>query len=135
GIQDEAMTHLHDYDWPGNVRELANLLQKALIFNRGAPIGVTDLTHIINPPVNGENTQTLDLDIIRQWVRKMMIKERDPYRFDDFMDIVSGIVISEALKSTDGNRTQAAKLLGMSRPTLHAKIEKHNIRMKTQISD
>jgi two-component system nitrogen regulation response regulator GlnG len=51
------------------------------------------------------------------------------------MDIVSGIVISEALKSTDGNRTQAARLLGMSRPTLHARIEKHNIKMKTQISD
>ena len=135
GIQDEAMAHLHDYDWPGNVRELANLVQKALIFNRGAPIGAADLAHIINPPDDRENPQTPDLDIIRQWVRKMMIKERDPYRFDDFMDIIAGIVISEALKSTDGNRTQAARLLGMSRPTLHARIEKHNIRMKTQISD
>jgi two-component system nitrogen regulation response regulator GlnG len=51
------------------------------------------------------------------------------------VDIISGIVSSEALISTDGNRTQAAKLLGISRHTLHAKIEKYNIRMKTQVSD
>jgi two-component system nitrogen regulation response regulator GlnG len=55
--------------------------------------------------------------------------------FDDVLDTVSGIVIAEALKSTNGNRTQAAKLLGLSRPTLHAKIEKYNIKLKTEISD
>jgi transcriptional regulator of acetoin/glycerol metabolism len=75
------------------------------------------------------------LDTIRQWVRQLMTHESGACRFDDIVDIISGIVISEALISTDGNRTQAAKLLGMSRPTLHAKIEKYNIRMKTQVSE
>ena len=65
----------------------------------------------------------------------MMAREPDACRFDEIVDIISGIVISEALIATDGNRTQAAKLLGMSRPTLHAKIEKYNIRMETQDSD
>ncbi len=135
GIQEEALALLTTYEWPGNVRELENLIQKVLIFNRGAPIAVTDLEPIIEKTDCNEDSPKIGLDAVRQWVRQMMASESGKYRFDDFVDILSGIVIAEALQSTDGNRTQAAKLLGMSRPTLHAKIEKHNIRMKTQISD
>jgi two-component system nitrogen regulation response regulator GlnG len=135
GIHDEALTLLNDYEWPGNVRELGNLIQKVLIFNRGAPIAASDLVQIIHHRHENNHTHDISLDTIRQWVRQNMAGESNSYGFDDFVDIISGIVISEALVSTDGNRTQAAKLLGMSRPTLHAKIEKYNIRMQTRISD
>ena len=135
GIQEEALALLNDYEWPGNVRELGNLIQKVLIFNRGAPIAASELAQIIHRRHDSEPTPQIPLDTIRHWVRQMMTREPDTCLFDDIVDIVSGIVISEALMSTDGNRTQAAKLLGMSRPTLHAKIEKYNIRMKTLVSD
>jgi two-component system nitrogen regulation response regulator GlnG len=135
GIHEEALALLNDYEWPGNVRELGNLIQKVLIFNRGAPIAASDLIQIIHRRHENNHTHDISLDTIRQWVRQNMAGESNSYGFDDFVDIISGIVISEALVSTDGNRTQAAKLLGMSRPTLHAKIEKYNIRMQTRISD
>lgn len=135
GIQEEALALLNNYEWPGNVRELGNLIQKVLIFNRGAPIDASDLAQIIQRQHENEHTHQVQLDTIRQWVRQQMRNKSDSYRFDDFVDVISGLVISEALMSTDGNRTQAAKLLGMSRPTLHAKIEKYNIRMQTLISD
>lgn len=135
GIQEDALALLNDYEWPGNVRELGNLIQKVLIFNRGAPIAASDLAQIIHHRHENEHKREVPLDTIRQWVRQKMAGESGSYGFDDFVDIISGIVISEALMSTDGNRTQAAKLLGMSRPTLHAKIEKYDIRMQTRISD
>ncbi len=50
--------------------------------------------------------------------------------FDDFIDTISSLVVAEALKVTNGNRSQAAKLLSVSRPTLHAKIDKYNIKLK-----
>lgn len=135
GILEEALTLLNGYEWPGNVRELGNLIQKVLIFNRGAPIAAAELAQIIHRRNADEQSSKIPMETIREWVRQKMAREPDTCRFDDIMDIISGIIISEALMSTDGNRTQAAKLLGMSRPTLHAKIEKYNIRMKTLVSE
>jgi len=45
------------------------------------------------------------------------------------------MLISEALTITRGNRSQAAKLLGLSRPTLHSKIEKYGLRFETFVKD
>jgi two-component system nitrogen regulation response regulator GlnG len=133
GIQAEALALLNQYEWPGNVRELSNLIQKVLIFNRGAPISVSDLEQIIKH--KDRIDPEADIDTIRAWVKQLLSSPSGNHRFDDFMDTVSGIVISEALKQTNGNRSQAAKLLDLSRPTLHAKLEKYNIRLKTEISD
>jgi DNA-binding NtrC family response regulator len=48
--------------------------------------------------------------------------------FEDLMDRFGLLVIREALETTGGNRTHAARLLGLSRPTLLAKIEKYGLR-------
>ncbi len=134
-VQADALALLNRYEWPGNIRELSNVIQKALIFNRGAPISTSDLEQLIEKKDNTRLTQETEVNSIRDWVRQSLANPAGKTTFDEFMDTVSGIVISEALKSTNGNRTQAAKLLGLSRPTLHAKIEKYNIKLKTEISD
>ena len=51
------------------------------------------------------------------------------------MDSFASMLIGEALNLTGGNRSQAAKLLGLSRPTLHSKIEKYGIRLETSVKD
>ncbi len=135
GIQEDALNLLNQYDWPGHVRELSNLIQKVLIFNRGAPISATDLEQVINKNENSKLLENVEINDIRAWVRQLLSNKLENYKFDDFIDIVSGIVISEALKMTNGNRSQAAKLLNLSRPTMHAKIDKYNIKLKTEISD
>ncbi len=133
-IQKEALTRLNRYDWPGNIRELSNLIQKVMIFNRGAPISKADLEQIINKKEKIKLTEEIELNIIQEWVRQVLSNPSKKYSFDDFMDTISSIVVAEALKITNGNRSQAAKLLSMSRPTLHAKIDKYNIKLKTEIS-
>ncbi|MBU8849070.1 MAG: sigma-54 dependent transcriptional regulator [Desulfobacterales bacterium] len=134
-IQKEALNRLNRYDWPGNIRELLNLIQKVLIFNRGAPISIADLEQVINKKEKIQSNEKIELNDIRQWVRQLLSQQSENYRFDDFIDIVSTIIVAEALKITNGNRSQAAKLLSVSRPTLHAKIDKYNIKLKTEISD
>ncbi|MCP4720587.1 MAG: sigma-54-dependent Fis family transcriptional regulator [Desulfobacteraceae bacterium] len=135
GIQTEALTLLNRYDWPGNIRELSNLIQKVLIFNRGAPISTADLEQIINKKEKMQFAGEIELGTIKEWVRQLLADRAKKYSFDDFIDTISNLVVAEALKVTNGNRSQAAKLLSVSRPTLHAKIDKYNIKLKTEISD
>jgi DNA-binding protein Fis len=55
--------------------------------------------------------------------------------YDSLMDFFSTALIREALNMTDGNRTHGAKLLGISRPTLIAKIEKHGLKFQTTVTE
>jgi len=50
------------------------------------------------------------------------------------MDRFAAILIREALNLTGGNRSRAAKLLGLSRPTLHSKIDKFGLKFETSVT-
>lgn len=127
GITAEALNKIKQYDWPGNIRELSNILKKALIFNRGAPLLPEDITLQQQIGQGGTVTQVIDGDI-KPWVRTLLATEQQERLFDSCLDHVATILIQEALAMTQGNRSNAAKLLGISRPTLHAKIEKFKLR-------
>jgi len=137
GITKEATAVLYDYHWPGNVRELANTLQKALIFNRGGPIGPGDITQAIckatsvNDPDGSDNTD-IEEDI-KKWIRGTITSGQDDNLFELCIDRFGSMLISEALKLAGGNRSKAARLLGLSRPTLHAKIEKYGLKLETNV--
>jgi len=136
GITEEAKTLLKEYRWPGNVREISNVIQKALIFNRGTPLSAEDITQSVTEKLSLKETEDRDLDeALRQMIRKELTNPSDKHLFDSCIDRFSGILISEALSMTDGNRSRAAKLLGLSRPTLHAKIDKYKIRIETTVKE
>jgi len=135
GITREAAAMLKTHPWPGNVRELANAVQKALIFNRGAPIQSHEILQAVGA-VGARTPNRADQDErLRQWVREAIASREEANRFDAVIDHVSGLLVSEALNITHGNRSQAARLLGLSRPTLHAKIEKFGIKLKTTVQE
>ncbi len=129
GIREEARDLLKKYEWPGNVRELANLIHKALIFNRGNPLSVSDLSQIIRKQeAAGEISQdTNQEETIRQWVHTCLSHPAGDHSFEFFSDTICAMAVEEALKISNGNRSQAARLLDISRPTLHAKIDKYGI--------
>lgn len=132
GITKEAMSVMNGYSWPGNVRELANTIQKALIFNRGAPIGAQELSHIIHGSTATTAPKPLREDeLLQQWIRQALVTEGCRTIFRDLADQFAELVITEALNLTGGNRSRAATLLGLSRPTLLARIDKYGIKLET----
>jgi len=136
GIKKEAVATLTGNQWPGNVRELANTIQKALIFSRGAPIQAEDVAQALSgEKVIRESDPQATEDAISGWMRFAMTSEDGKHTFEKIMDRFAGILIAEALNLTAGNRSRAAKLLGLSRPTLHSKIEKYGLKLKTSVEE
>ena len=136
GISKEALGALNDYSWPGNVREIGNTLQKALIFNRGAPVGPDDIAQAITHKEPGASAacETTEQAVIK-WIQAALTAKDSENLFETCMDRFAAILVREALNLTGGNRSRAAKLLGLSRPTLHTKIEKFGLKIETSVSD
>ena len=126
GITREAMKKLERYDWPGNIRELSNTLKKTLIFNRGAPIAPEDISfpHLVEESDRAKNGGTQQ---IREWVRKVLQAGEQEKAYDYCLQQVASLLIEEALELTANNKSQAARVLGITRPTLHAKMEKLSV--------
>ncbi len=133
GISEEAKAVLESYSWPGNVRELANTIQKALIFSRGAPISSEEISEaIVIETDTRETSEQFQPESIQEWV-KVGLSRKGENVFNAMVDEFSRILLTEALSLTSGNRSHAAKLLGLSRPTLLAKIEKYSIKIETSV--
>lgn len=111
----EAHTYIQHLDFPGNVRELENLLERALALSDGAVILKDDLmTDKLEPyKVNIEST------II---VPSAVVAGEMP--LPDYLEEVEKKTIIEALDKTNHNKTQAAKLLGVSFRTLRYRLSK-----------
>ena len=134
GAPSETLDVLQTQDWPGNVRELANTLKKALIFSRGYPIRPEDILQVVQKQGQGDEGFMDEVENnIRQWVRETLSADDAEDIFSELSNKFSGIVISEALSMTGGNRTKAARLLGLSRPTLQSKIDKYNLTIETSV--
>ena len=134
GMTPEARALLQSYPWPGNVRELANVMQKALIFSRGYPIRQEEISQAIGADSTVKIVQEKDITkTIRGWIRQDLISKTEENIFDFFVDRFASLVVQEALDLTGGNRSQAAKLLGLSRPTLQAKIDKYRLKVETSV--
>ena len=92
-ISTEAMERLAAYNWPGNVRELANVIERAVVLGSGPSIGVEDLPSRI---AIGESTATVGTVSYREG-----------------MNAARKELILKALSRTQGNRSAAAKILGL----------------------
>jgi two-component system NtrC family response regulator/two-component system nitrogen regulation response regulator GlnG len=139
GLTPEAADVLAAHPWPGNVRELGNALKKALIFSRGVPIGPEDMLQAIGSGGSGragslpaQQAAAAD-EPLRAFVRRALMDRAGEAAFEHVVDAAGRAAIAEALEITGGNRTRAARLLGLSRPTLIAKIEKYGLKLTTQV--
>jgi DNA-binding NtrC family response regulator len=133
GITPAAVAVLASCPWPGNVRELANILQKALIFSRGYPIQADDLALLLSGETGSRPGEEAPAqEAMRRWLRQKLLAGGDGL-FDGLMDQFAALLISEALELAGGNRSRAAKLLGISRPTLLARIDRYQLKMETTI--
>jgi two-component system, NtrC family, response regulator AtoC len=114
GLSQEALDLLMRYSWPGNVRELRTSMEHAVVFCRTDRIAPRDL-----PPAVRQGTAGAD--------HSPPAGQGSPSSNALTAAEAEKQAIIRALKRSKGNRTLAAKLLGMSRRTLHRKIKNYNL--------
>lgn len=103
-MSDEALKVFLDYSWPGNVRELENIIERILVISEGDTIELDDL-----PPKLLESQMATNDSL------------------EAHKDEIEEKIIKNALAECNGNITHAAEKLGISRRSLHRKINKYNI--------
>lgn len=113
-IDKQARCALEEYDYPGNVRELINLVNRALTSNAGMLLTLDDFQGIASE----DSSPRRSVRILRDRDFKMQVDCREFPRIAS----VEQMLIEEALRITQGNKSMAADLLGISRPTLNKKI-------------
>lgn len=107
----EAMACILNYDWPGNVRELRAAVEHAVVMATGAKIGVRDLPAAVRDG-NG-----------------LVIGGGTPQAINGGLNLhqTEMALILRALEESGGNRTAAARRLGISRRTLHRRLKELNV--------
>jgi two-component system response regulator AtoC len=111
GIRPEAMQVLINYPWPGNVRELENVIERTMVLTEQSEIHVEEL------PEEIKGAQAVVHDI---WTSKSMSIKANTAAMEK-------ILIQKALEETKSNRTSAARILGISHPTLLSKMKTYGI--------
>jgi two-component system nitrogen regulation response regulator GlnG len=108
GVSPEAMQILVNYHWPGNVRELQNIIERACALAKGNVLTPADIHLDIRPSKTANGTAGFLPDgmTLEQWEDEM---------------------VQEALRRANGNKSQAARLLGLSRNALRYRLSKIGI--------
>ncbi len=107
GFTPAAVDVLSAYGWPGNVRELRNLVERMVVLARGKLLDVKDI-----PGQLRESADAPEVEI----------------NADLTVDEMERRMIVQALEKTGGNRTKAAEKLGISRRTLHRKLNEYELK-------
>ncbi len=107
GITPDAMDLLSAYPWPGNVRELRNVIERMVVLGSGEKLTVRDLPPSFRLAAGRAESAARPGSALRDAERQL---------------------IEEALRKNKGSRTKAAQDLGISRRTLHRKINEFGLR-------
>ena len=110
GIEPEAFTALMNYHWPGNVRELEHTIERAVLLGKEGRIGPQDF-----PPslvASKDNVSPLADAVARSYTLRDLEKE----------------YIMRVMEIVHGNKTEAAKTLGVDRTTLYRKLEEYKVK-------
>lgn len=126
-IAADGLRFLREHPWPGNVRELIHVLEAALVLERGGTLDRSVLREVIleSPPLSAGSG--------REGRRKERAGGRDPLpersaRYSFYgSEEAERERIREALVRCRGNKTRAARLLGMSRTTLRARTRRYGL--------
>jgi two-component system, NtrC family, response regulator HydG len=103
-LHDTLVQQMEQYEWPGNIRELQHAIERAVILSQGKTLMPKDVFMKNNAASGNENLNT-------------------GYNLEE----MEQNMINQALKKCNGNITEAARELGLSRAALYRRMEKYNI--------
>jgi DNA-binding NtrC family response regulator len=120
GASAEGMAKLREYNWPGNVRELENIIERAMILAKGAPLGANHLDFVrrMQSAANQSGSQPVLAtapaeDGGKSLAERLLDSERK--------EIVA------AVEKSRGNIASASRMLGINRSTLYYRLRKHGL--------
>lgn len=132
-----AMAAIRHYEWRGNVRELENLIQHMCILYSGKQVQLSDLPekfHNIDIPENAipdKSMESIDPEQppsnVSEPPSQQVSWENGQVDFKELINDFETQLIVQALKQTEGNKKEAARLLNLKRTTLLEKIKKKDI--------
>ncbi|OEH91825.1 sigma-54-dependent Fis family transcriptional regulator [Bacillus solimangrovi] len=123
GLTPNTLKILNKLNWEGNIRQLENLMERAIHYCNSTWIEPQHLPlDVINNTLNFENDNKLSIQPSTDNEETANILNRKK-----LLDSTDKNTIIDALTKSQGNRTKAAKLLGISRATLYKKINKYKI--------
>lgn len=105
-VSRECIQHLTAYPWPGNVRELENAIERGVILMRG----------------NHLTEKSLPLALQKHFQENPQAGTAKPATLQE----AEKVLIKQTLKETDGNKSEAARRLGITRKTLQNKLQKYS---------
>jgi Nif-specific regulatory protein len=126
----EALAKLREYNWPGNVRELENIIERAMILARGAPVSAGHLdfgrravSHTPNPSVG---TGPVTVAAAPSGVSGAGLADDGKSLAERLLDSERKEIIA-AVEKSRGNIASAARTLGINRSTLYYRLRKHGL--------
>jgi len=108
GFTPQAMDRLLRYDWPGNVRELMNTVERGVVLTRSEYIDEGELTPVL----------------LKQHEEETVLPGEVPTAS---LEALEKATILKTLEQTGGNKSEAARRLGITRRTLHQKLKKYGM--------
>jgi two-component system, NtrC family, response regulator HydG len=118
GLHPKVLSFFMDYHWPGNIRELRSALEYAFVIAEDGLIEPEHLPEVLNG--------------CREAIQPSPSTAREPV-FIESTDEKSALV--EALRATHGNKSAAAKLLGVNRMTVWNRMRKYGLHLEKKISE
>jgi DNA-binding NtrC family response regulator len=120
GLSPPALEYLRQHDWPGNVRELENVIERAVVLGHGEWLEPDHLIDLHKPKSRPASSQG------RIPSRGELVDQVLESQID--LDTFERTIIRQALARSEGNVSQAARILGLTRRTLQYRMEKHGVR-------
>jgi DNA-binding NtrC family response regulator len=125
-IAPDAMAQLRAYSWPGNIRELQSVIKQALLRARGSVLLATFLPEL-STPKRSSVPPSVGLDLEAFIGRQLSPDATDIYA--ETHREVDRLLLTRILDYTHGNHRQAARLLGIARQTMRAKLKALGLRV------
>jgi DNA-binding NtrC family response regulator len=109
GVAEDALELLMEHDWPGNVRELENVIERGVVVSVGDRLSVADLP----PPM--------------QRHRKALPETTDLLEGSRTLAEIEKLVMTATMERHEGNKSQVARVLGISRKLLYSKMREYGL--------
>jgi two-component system nitrogen regulation response regulator GlnG len=135
GVAPQAMEMLRKYTWPGNVRELENVIKQAVLQTTGPVIAPEFLPVLDGRPTSSISSAPRDGsgDDLEGFVDRRIV-ECSTDLYNETLEVMERILLSRVLNRTQGNQSQAARILGISRSSLRNKLRSLDISISHVVS-